>query len=91
VWTSVVQGIGLGLIFVPLNTLPFAMLQATLRTEAASIWTLIRNMGSSIGVSMRIAELTSGTTTMHARLAELVTPFNAGFQLSPNALAARSA
>jgi DHA2 family multidrug resistance protein len=86
IWTSVLQGIGLGLVFVPLNTVAFATLPAQLRTEAASMWTLIRNMGSSIGVSIVIAELTSGTTLMHARLAEQVTPFNAGFQLSPNAL-----
>jgi len=85
VWTSVIQGIGLGLIFVPLNTVAFATMPAELRTEATAVWTLIRNMGSSIGVSIVIAELTSTATAMHARLAELVTPFNLGFQLSPNA------
>jgi DHA2 family multidrug resistance protein len=82
VWTSVVQGIGLGLVFVPLNTISFATLPPQLRTEGASVWTLIRNMGSSIGVSIVIAQLTSGTTEMHARIAELITPFNAGFQLN---------
>jgi len=82
VWTSVLQGIGLGLIFVPLNTVSFATLPAQLRTEAAAMWTLIRNLGSSIGVSIVIAELTSTTTAMHARLAEYVTPFNAGFQMN---------
>ena len=46
------------------------------------MWTLIRNMGSSIGVSIVIAQLTSGTSLMHARIAELITPFNAGFQLN---------
>jgi len=46
------------------------------------MWTLIRNLGSSIGVSIVIAELTSTTTAMHARLAEYVTPFNAGFQMN---------
>ena len=82
VWTSVVQGIGLGLVFVPLNTISFATLPPQLRTEGASVWTLIRNMGSSIGVSIVIAQLTSGTSLMHARIAELITPFNAGFQLN---------
>jgi len=86
IWTSVVQGVGLGLIFVPLNTVAFATLPAMLRTEGAAMWTLIRNLGSSIGVSIVIAELTSTTSAIHARLAELVTPFNAGFQLSPNGL-----
>jgi len=84
VWTSIVQGVGLGLIFVPLNTVAFATLPATLRTEGAAIWTLIRNLGSSIGVSIVIAQLTSTTTAMHARLAEYVTPFNLGMQLNPS-------
>ena len=91
VWTSIVQGVGLGLIFVPLSTVAFATMPALLRTEATAVWTLIRNLGSSLGVSVVIAELTSTTTAMHARLAEYVTPFNAGFQLSHNALLDTSA
>jgi DHA2 family multidrug resistance protein len=86
IWTSIVQGVGLGLIFVPLNTVAFATLPAALRPEATSIWTLIRNLGSSIGVSVVIAQLTSTSTAMHARLAELVTPFSAGLQLGKLAL-----
>ena len=86
IWTSVVQGVGMGLIFVPLNTVAFATLPAMYRTEGASMWTLIRNLGSSIGVSIVIAQLTSGTTMMHARLAEYMTPFNLGYQLMPKGL-----
>ncbi|MFT3670953.1 DHA2 family efflux MFS transporter permease subunit [Aestuariivirga sp.] len=86
IWTSVVQGVGMGLIFVPLNTVAFATLPAIYRTEGASMWTLIRNLGSSIGVSIVIAQLTSGTTMMHARLAEYITPFNLGYQLMPKGL-----
>jgi DHA2 family multidrug resistance protein len=82
IWTSVLQGVGLGLIFVPLNTVAFLTLPPLLRTEAASIWTLVRNLGSSIGVSIVIARLTSGTTIMHARLAELITPFSTGVQFN---------
>jgi DHA2 family multidrug resistance protein len=40
------------------------------------MWTLIRNLGGSIGVSIVIADLSNKTTLMHARLAESVTPFN---------------
>jgi DHA2 family multidrug resistance protein len=86
IWTSVVQGVGLGLVFVPLNAVAFTTLPAQLRTEAAAIWTLIRNLGSSIGVSIVIAELTSTASVMHARLGEYITPFNAGFPLSGTAL-----
>ena len=76
VWTSILQGIGLGAMFVPLNTLALGTLPAALRTQGTAMWTLIRNLGSSIGVSILIANLTSKTTEMRARLAESVTPFN---------------
>jgi DHA2 family multidrug resistance protein len=74
--SSVFQGVGLGLVFVPLSTVSFASLPGHLRTDAASILTLVRNIGSSIGISVVIANLTSGTTRMHAYLSEYVTPFN---------------
>ncbi|HWB45038.1 MAG TPA: DHA2 family efflux MFS transporter permease subunit [Hyphomicrobiaceae bacterium] len=78
VWTSMLQGLGLGLLFVPLNTIALSTLPPALRTEGTALWTLIRNMGSSIGVSVVIANLSSKAITMHARLAEVVTPFNLG-------------
>ena len=76
VLASVLQGFGLGLVFVPLSTVAFTTLPDRLRTEGAAILTLVRNIGSSIGISIVIANLTSTTTLMHARLSEHVTPFN---------------
>jgi DHA2 family multidrug resistance protein len=76
VWVSILQGMGLGLMFVPLNTVSLMSLRPEKRTEGTAIWTLIRNTGSSIGVAVVIAKLTSTSTLMHARLMESVTPFN---------------
>ena len=59
----------------------FATLPGHLRTGGAAILTLLRNIGSSIGISMVIANLTSRTTGMHARLTEQVTPFNNALQM----------
>ncbi len=73
---SVVQGFGLGLVFVPLSTVAFATLPGHLRTEGTAILTLVRNIGSSIGISIMIAQLTETTTEMHAHLVEYITPFN---------------
>ena len=73
---SIAQGFGLGFIFVPLNTIAFASLPAALRTEGAALWTLIRNIGSSVGISVVIARLTSMTTMFHSQLVEHATPFN---------------
>jgi MFS transporter, DHA2 family, multidrug resistance protein len=74
--TSVIQGFGIGMLFVPLSTVAFLTLRNELRTEGTAMLTLIRNIFSSIGISVMIAELTSTTTVMHARLVESVTPFN---------------
>jgi DHA2 family multidrug resistance protein len=73
---SVVQGLGLGFVFVPLNTLAFATLSPQIRTDASAMWTLIRNIGSSIGISVVIARLTTLMTTFHSQLAEQISPFN---------------
>jgi len=75
-WVSVLQGFGLGFMFVPLNTMALSSLPPALRTQGTAMWTLIRNLGSSIGVSIVIANLTNTTIVMHARLTESVTPFN---------------
>jgi DHA2 family multidrug resistance protein len=80
VLASIAQGVGLGLLFVPITTAAFITLPGHLRTGGTAILTLVRNIGSSIGISMVIAQLTSTTTTMHARLAESVTPFNSALQ-----------
>jgi MFS transporter, DHA2 family, multidrug resistance protein len=80
VTTGIVQGSGLGLVFVPLSTIAFTTLPAHLRTSGTSILTLVRNIGSSVGISMVIANLTSTTTVMHARLAEDINPFNNALQ-----------
>jgi DHA2 family multidrug resistance protein len=76
VTVSIVQGFGLGFVFVPLSTVAFASLPGHLRTEGTAILTLVRNIGSSVGISVVIAQLTESTTRAHAQLAEYVTPFN---------------
>jgi DHA2 family multidrug resistance protein len=74
--TSVIQGFGIGLVFVPLNTVAFASLPPHLRTDGTSILTLVRNVASSIGISVVIANLSRWTTLNHAQLSEHITPFN---------------
>jgi DHA2 family multidrug resistance protein len=78
---TVIQGLGLGLVFVPLSTAAFATLPAALRTDGTAILTLVRNIGSSVGIPVVVATLVNSTTVMHAQLAEYVTPFNAALQI----------
>ena len=84
---NVIQGFALGLLFVPLSTVAFLTLGSELRTDGTAMLTLIRNVFSSIGISVMIAELTDTTTIMHARLVESVTPFNGPLQM-PDAASA---
>ncbi|BCH26580.1 EmrB/QacA family drug resistance transporter [Mesorhizobium sp. L-8-10] len=74
--SGVVQGLGLGLVFVPLSTVAFATLDARFRTDATALFSLVRNIGSSIGISIVIVVLTRNTQINHAELAQAITPFN---------------
>jgi DHA2 family multidrug resistance protein len=80
---SILQGYGIGLVFVPMTTAAFMTLPDHLRTDGTSMLTLVRNVASSIGISIVIARLTSGTIRVHAVLAEHINPFNDALQM-PN-------
>ncbi len=84
--SGVVQGLGLGLVFVPLSTVAFATLAPRFRTDATSLFSLVRNLGSSIGISIVTVLLTHNTQVNHAELSTAITPFNPNlWQLSPAA------
>jgi DHA2 family multidrug resistance protein len=72
-----VQGFGTPLTFVPLTVAAYATLDSTLRTEAGVMLTLIRNVGSSIGISAVVAILARSTQTNQSYLAEHFTPYDA--------------
>ncbi len=74
--TGFVQGLSIGFVFVPLSTTTFATLPAELRTQATGIYSLMRNIGSAIGISVTGSLLQSNTQINHADIAEGVTPFN---------------
>jgi DHA2 family multidrug resistance protein len=67
--SGIIQGLGIGLLFVPLSTLAFATVPPHLRPEGSGVYTLIRNLGSSVGISIMNALVVSNTQTMHASLA----------------------
>ena len=70
------QGLSVGFVFVSLSTVTFATLPAELRTQGTSIYSLMRNLGSAIGISVTGALLISNTQLNHAEIAAYVTPFN---------------
>lgn len=81
VTVSIFQGFGFGLVFVPLSTVAFMTLPNHLRTDGTSMLTLMRNVASSVGISVVIAELTQGSRRTYAVLSEHINPFNHALQM----------
>jgi DHA2 family multidrug resistance protein len=73
---TMVQGFGLGFLFVPLSAATLATLPAAERTEGAGLYSLFRNIGSSIGISVVNALLIRNTQINHADIAQNVTAVN---------------
>jgi DHA2 family multidrug resistance protein len=71
--SGIVQGLGLGLIFVPLQTLAFETLAPRLRTTGAALLNLSRNIGGSVGISVVSTQLVRLTQVSHADLARNIT------------------
>jgi len=78
-----IQGLGIGFTFVPLSTATFATLAPRLRNQGTPVFSLLRNIGSSVGISIVQALLTESSGTAHATLAATVAPGNHGLSALP--------
>jgi DHA2 family multidrug resistance protein len=74
--TITLQGAGLGFLFIPLQVLAFATLPGQYRTDGASLFSLFRNIGAAIGVSVTSSMLVHNTQILHEEIGGGVTPFN---------------
>lgn len=74
--TGIVQGLGLGFIFTPLSTITFSTLEQRYRNEGTALFSLMRNIGSSIGISIVITYLSQRTQANHEAFASYINPFN---------------
>ncbi|GAB2885464.1 DHA2 family efflux MFS transporter permease subunit [Paralcaligenes ginsengisoli] len=72
-WPGFIQGMGIGFTSVPLTTMTFSTLDKRLRPEGTAIYSLSRNIGSSIGISVMQTMLVRNTVIMHSSLAAYVT------------------
>jgi MFS transporter, DHA2 family, multidrug resistance protein len=82
---GIIQGVAIGLIFMPVSAAMFATLPPNLRTEAAGIFSLIRNLGSAIGISVTGVLLTRNTQSNHEQVSSVISPFNRALQSGPAA------
>lgn len=81
-----VQGLGIGFTFVPLSAAAFATLAPKLRNDGTPIYSLMRNIGSSVGISVVQALLIQGTARAHAELAIDISTANPVPQTLPSML-----
>jgi len=75
-FNSVLQGMSVGLIWVPLTTATFSTLRASVFPETSAVYHLLRNLGSSIFISLSVFTAVRMSTISYAELTEFITPFN---------------
>ncbi len=73
---AVIQGLGLGLVFVPLSTVAFSTLPQRLAAEAAGIYSVMRTIGSSIGISILVTLMTNHAQVAWQNLGAHINPYN---------------
>jgi len=73
---SALQGLSIGVLWVPMTSIAFSTLAAELRAEALSIFHLLRNFGSSLFISIAVAEIVRTQAANYARMVEYVSPYN---------------
>ena len=82
----ILQGIGVGFVFVPLSAVAFATLPKSLSAEAAGVYSLIRSIGSSIGISIVSVSMTRGAQASWGALRGYVDPYRPEVQQYLNPL-----
>ncbi len=80
VFAGLLQGAGVGLVFVTMSTVTFTTLPPQLRTQGTSMYSLLRNLGSSIGISITGFLLLRNTRINHAEIVGGITPFDRALQ-----------
>ena len=76
VLTGLIQGLGMGFVFIPMNALAFATLSPNLRTDGSSLLYLLRSLGGSMGISVMTTTLARNIQVSHEDLAGHVTAYS---------------
>src|SRR3546814_16207481 len=76
--SGLVQGLGMGLIFIPLNTMAFATIAPQHRTDGSSLLNLLRSIGASVGISVVTTLPRANPQTSHEDLAAHITTRSVG-------------
>ena len=74
-WSHYLMGLGQSVAFTPLAVMAFATLPKHQITEGSSVFTMMRNFGSSLFISLAVMTLVRSTSSNYARLTEFITPY----------------
>ena len=80
-WASAIQGLGVGLVWIPLSIIAFATLPKALIPDGTAIFHLLRNMGSSIFISFSVALVIRESKRSYSEISSNLSPFNKALQL----------
>lgn len=80
VWPSVVNGIAISFIFVPLTTSAMGHLRQEQMGNATGVYNLMRNLGGSIGIALVTTLLARRAQTHQALMVGHLTPFDPAYQ-----------
>lgn len=80
-WASAIQGLGVGLVWIPLSLVAFVTLPKALVPDGTAIFHLLRNMGSSIFISLSVALVIRDTKHNYAELLPHLSPFNKALRM----------
>ncbi|MEM1160037.1 MAG: DHA2 family efflux MFS transporter permease subunit [Pseudomonadota bacterium] len=78
---SAIQGFGVGLVWVPLSIVTFATLPKPLVPDGTAIFHLLRNMGSSVFISISIAWVIRSGQVSYAELVPNISLFSEAFRM----------
>jgi DHA2 family multidrug resistance protein len=80
-WSHFLMGLGQSVAFTPMTLMAFATLPRHQLTEGAAVFTMMRNFGSSLFISMAVLVLVRSTAANYARMTEFITPYRKEFGL----------
>jgi DHA2 family multidrug resistance protein len=78
---NMLQGMSIGVSWVPLTVITFWTLSPKYRAEAMSMFHLLRNFGSSLFISVAVAEIVRSQSANYARMVEVISPYNRVLEL----------
>jgi DHA2 family multidrug resistance protein len=74
-WSNLLMGLGQSVTFTPMTVIAFSTLPRHQITEGSAVFTMMRNFGSSLFISLTVLVLVRSTSINYARMTEFITPY----------------